>query len=191
MRLDELRRAIIAMEPGYRRCRGRHRYHRQMQVRLANLGDAEAIRTIYNFEVTGSTSTFDLVPRTPEDQVAWLRRHEGAHPAVVATDPDGTVLGFGSLSTFRDRPAYSTTVENSVYVDRSRRGSGVGRALLEELIAQATQLGFHTMIARVVGDNEASLGLHKACGFELIGVEREIGRKLGHWLDCWVLQRML
>ena len=104
MRLDELRRAIIAMEPGYRRCRGRHRYHRQMQVRLANLGDAEAIRTIYNFEVTGSTSTFDLVPRTPEDQVAWLRRHEGAHPAVVATDPDGTVLGFGSLSTFRDRP---------------------------------------------------------------------------------------
>jgi L-amino acid N-acyltransferase YncA len=162
-----------------------------MQVRLANLGDAEAIRTIYNFEVTGSTSTFDLVPRTPEDQVAWLRRHEGAHPAVVATDPDGTVLGFGSLSTFRDRPAYSTTVENSVYVDRSRRGSGVGRALLEELIAQATQLGFHTMIARVVGDNEASLGLHKACGFELIGVEREIGRKLGHWLDCWVLQRML
>jgi phosphinothricin acetyltransferase len=52
-------------------------------------------------------------------------------------------------------------------------------------------MGFHTMIARVVGDNEASLGLHKACGFELIGVEREIGRKFGHWLDCWVLQRML
>jgi L-amino acid N-acyltransferase len=162
-----------------------------MHVRLANLGDADAIRTIYNFEVTGSTSTFDLVPRTREDQVAWLRRHEGAHPAVVATDTDGTVLGFGSLSSFRDRPAYSTTVENSVYVDRTKRASGVGRALLEELIAQATQLGFHTMIARVVGDNEASLRLHKACGFELIGVEREIGRKLGHWLDCWVLQRML
>lgn len=162
-----------------------------MQVRLATLGDAEAIRTIYNGEVTGSTSTFDLVPRTPDDQVAWLRRHEGAHPAVVATDSDGTVLGFGSLSAFRDRPAYATTVENSVYVDPAQRATGVGRALLEELIAQATQLGFHTMIARVVGDNEASLGLHKACGFELIGVEREIGRKFGHWLDCWVLQRML
>jgi L-amino acid N-acyltransferase YncA len=162
-----------------------------MQVRLANLGDADAIRTIYNGEVTGSTSTFDLVPRTSEDQVAWLRRHEGAHPAVVATDANGTVVGFGSLSSFRDRPAYSTTVENSVYVDPTNRASGVGRALLDELIAQATQLGFHTMIARVVGDNEASLGLHKACGFELIGVEREIGRKFGRWLDCWVLQRML
>jgi L-amino acid N-acyltransferase YncA len=162
-----------------------------MHVRLAGLGDAEAIRAIYNGEVTGSTSTFDLVPRTSADQVAWLHRHEGAHPAVVAVDSDGTVLGFGSLSAFRDRPAYSTTVENSVYVDTAKRTSGVGRALLDELIAQATQLGFHTMIARVVGGNEASLGLHKACGFELIGVEREIGRKFGHWLDVWVLQRML
>ena len=66
----------------------------------------------------------------------------------------------------------------------------MGRALLGELV-RATQLGFHTMIARVVGGNEASIGLHKACGFELVGVEREIGRKFGRWLDVWVLQRML
>jgi L-amino acid N-acyltransferase YncA len=162
-----------------------------MHVRLAALGDAEAIRAIYNEEITGSTSTFDLVPRTSADQVAWLHGHEGAHPVVVAVDQDGTVVGFGSLSVFRDRPAYTTTVENSIYVDSAMRASGVGRALLDELIAQATQLGFHTMIARVVGGNEASLGLHKSCGFELVGVEREIGRKFGRWLDCWVLQRML
>jgi phosphinothricin acetyltransferase len=162
-----------------------------MHVRLAGLADADAIRTIYNAEVTGSTSTFDLVPRTQADQAAWLRRHGGAHPAVVAVDTDGTVVGFGSLSAFRDRPAYSTTVENSIYVGTAKRSSGVGRALLDELVAQATQLGFHTMIARVVGGNEASLRLHKACGFELVGVEREIGRKFGRWLDVWVLQRML
>ena len=103
----------------------------------------------------------------------------------------GTVLGFGSLSPYRDRPSYATTVENSVYVDAGRRGAGVGRALLEELIVLAAQHGFHTMVARIGGDNEASIGLHLACGFELVGVEREVGRKFGRWLDVSVLQRML
>ncbi len=160
-----------------------------MHVRLAGPNDAEAIRAIYNAEVTGSTATFDLVPRTLKEQTVWLERHQGAHPAVVAVDD--AVLGFGSLSPFRSRPAYSTTVESSVYVDTSRRLSGVGKAVLNELVAQATQLGFHTMIARVVGGNEASIRLHTTCGFELVGVEREIGRKFGQWLDVWVLQRML
>ena len=73
-----------------------------------------------------------------------MAEHRGPYPAVVAVDDEGTVLGFGSLSAFRDRPAYATTVENSVYVDAARRGPGVGRALLEELVALATQHGFHS-----------------------------------------------
>ena len=89
---------------------------------------------IYNAEVIGSTATFDLVPRTPGEQAAWLAEHRGPYPAVVAVDDDGTVLGFGSLSAYRDRPSYATTVENSVYVDAGRRGAGVGRSLLQELI---------------------------------------------------------
>jgi GNAT superfamily N-acetyltransferase len=103
----------------------------------------------------------------------------------------GTVVGFGSLSEYRDRPAYATTVENSVYVDAERRGCGIGRALLEELIELATDHGFHTVVARIGGDNEPSIALHQACGFEIVGTEREIGRKFGRWLDVWVLQRML
>ena len=164
-----------------------------MRIRLAGTADAEAIRSIYNAEVTGSTATFDLVPRTPAEQLTWLADHDGAHPAVVAEADDGTgtILGFGSLSPYRDRPAYSTTVENSVYVGTTHRGSGVGRAILEELVHRATQHGFHTMVARVGGGNDASIGLHQACEFELVGVEREIGRKFNRWLDVWVLQRML
>ncbi len=103
-----------------------------MRIRPAVATDAEAIRTIYNAEVVGSeTTTFDLVPRTPGEQVSWLARHQGAHPAVVAvagSAEDEVVLGFGALSVYRTRPAYSTTVENSVYVDRDHRGKGVGRA---------------------------------------------------------------
>ena len=166
-------------------------YHQAMELRSARPGDAEAIRSIYNAAVTGSTATFDLRPRTEAEQQAWMADHDGAHPALVAADDDGTVLGFGSLSPYRDRPAYATTVEDSVYVDSSRRGQGVGRALLEELVRLATRLGFHTVVARVGEANDASIRLHVACGFELVGTEREIGRKFGRWLDVVVLQRML
>jgi L-amino acid N-acyltransferase YncA len=161
-----------------------------MDIRLARRADADALLAIYNAEVTGSTVTFDIEPRTHAQQVAWIDRHQGAHPAVVAVDDDG-VAGFGSLSPFRDRAAYSTTVEDSVYVAADRRGRGVGRLLLEELVHLATRQGFHTVIGRTSGDNDPSIALHKACGFVLIGVEREVGRKFGRWIDVTVLQKML
>jgi L-amino acid N-acyltransferase len=161
-----------------------------MLVRLAQVADAEAIRAIYNLEVLESTVTFDLVPRSHDDQRAWLAAHSGAHPAVVAVD-DGEVVGFGSLSPYKDRPAYSTTVEDSVYVDRECRRRGVGRLILGELLTLATSHGFHAVIARIVGDHEASIALHERCGFTLVGVEKQVGRKFGRWLDVVELQRLL
>lgn len=95
----------------------------EVTVRPARPDDAEAIRGIYNLEVTESTVTFDLVPRTLADQQAWLADHEGVHPAVVA-EVDGEVVAFGSLAPYRRRPAYATTVEDSVYVRRDRRATG-------------------------------------------------------------------
>ncbi|HEX2039293.1 MAG TPA: GNAT family N-acetyltransferase [Acidimicrobiales bacterium] len=162
-----------------------------MEVRPARMEDAEAIRTIYNREVVGSTVTFDLVPRTLEEQHAWLAEHAGAHPAVVAVDDDGQVVGFGSLSPYRSRPAYATSVEDSVYVDEAARGRGVGRLLLGELVRVAGVHGFHVVMARIVGGHDASIALHKACGFEVVGVEKEIGRKFGRWLDVVLMQRLL
>jgi len=159
-------------------------------VRLAERRDAEAIRAIYNLEVAESTVTFDLVPRTLDEQVDWINAHSGAHPAVVA-DEDGEVVGFGSLSPFKERPAYSPTVEDSVYVRRDRRGQGIGRLLLDEVLGLAVDHGFHSVMARIVGGHEASIALHVACAFELIGTEREVGRKFGRWLDVVEMQRML
>jgi phosphinothricin acetyltransferase len=161
-----------------------------MEVRSANRGDAEAIRVIYNLEVTGSTSTFDIVERSVEEQIEWLERHSGAHPAVVAVDR-GQVCGFGSLTSYRDRAAYSTSVEDSVYVGTEWRRQGVGALILEELVQLATRHGFHTVIGRIAGGNEASVLLHERCGFQVIGVEREVGRKFGRWLDVTLVQRLL
>jgi L-amino acid N-acyltransferase YncA len=160
-------------------------------VRLAERRDAEAIRSIYNVEVEGSTVTFDLVPRTLDDQLRWIDDHAGGHPAIVAVDDAARIVGFGSLSPYRSRPAYSPTVEDSVYVHRDRRGQGAGRALLEELVRLAAAHGFHSVVARIVGGHDTSIELHRSCGFELIGVEKEVGRKLGRWLDVALMQRML
>ena len=159
-------------------------------MRPARVADAEAIRAIYNVEVTTSTVTFDLVPRSLEEQRRWLEDRSGAHAAVVA-ELDGEVVGFGSLSPYRERPAYSTTVEDSVYVDRAHRGEGVGAALLAELVRLATAHGFHTVVARIVGHHDGSIALHRGQGFDMVGTEREVGRKLGQWLDVVVMQRLL
>ena len=161
-----------------------------MQVRLADLGDAEGIRAIYNREVLDGTATFDLRPRSPEDQRQWHTDHTGLHAAVVAVEGP-VVLGFGSLSPYRPRPAYRTTVEGSVYVGRDHQQKGVGKALLGTLVEVASDHGFHSMIGRISGHNEASIALHRACGFEVVGVEREVGRKFSRWLDVVVVQRLL
>lgn len=154
------------------------------------------MREIYNREVAEGTTTFDLVTRTLDDQRDWIARHQGAHPAIVAvTSAEGSwrevVLGFAVLSPFRNRAAYATTVEDSVYVHQDHRGRGVGRALLGEILRLADDHGFHAVIARISGENEASVALHQACGFEVVGVEREVGRKHGRWLDVVEMQRML
>ncbi len=166
-----------------------------VQIRLAERRDAAGIRSIYNHYVTESTALFDMVPRSLDEQVLWIDEHSGAHPAVVAVvrgeDAADHVVGFGSLSPFRPRPAYSTTVENSVYLLAEYQGRGVGRLILDKLLELAQLHGFHSVIARIAGDNDASIALHSACGFELVGTEREVGRKFGRWLDVVEMQRLL
>lgn len=161
-----------------------------MLIRPAVIGDAPALRSIYNVEVATSTATFDLVARSLEDQQRWITDRSGAHVALVA-EIDETVVGFGSLSPYKERPAYATSVEDSVYVEREHHGQGVGRALLTELVSTAEMHGFHAVIARIVGDHAASIGLHHAIGFEQVGREREVGRKFGRWLDVVIMERVL
>ena len=173
-----------------RRRRTPARQHGEVEIRAATPADAAATAAIYNDEVTGSTVTFDLVTRTVDEQARWLDARSGALEVIVA-EIDGEVAGFASLSPYRERPAYRTTVEDSIYVHRDHRGTGVGRALLAEIVDVAQGRGFHSIIARIVGGHDASIRLHRSLGFELVGVEREVGRKFGTWLDVVVMQKLL
>lgn len=161
------------------------------RTRLVERRDADALRAIYNVEVLESTVTFDLRPRSLAEQTAWIDEHSGGHPAIVAVSAEDEVVGFASLSAYRPRPAYSTTVEDSIYVRRDMRAQGVGRLLLSDLVAVARDGGFHAVIGRIVGDHDASIALHAACGFEPVGREREVGRKFNRWLDVVLMQKML
>jgi L-amino acid N-acyltransferase len=162
-------------------------------VRPAVVADAEAIRTIYNYEVENSTATFDLVRRTLDDQRQWLTARSGAFAALVAAPGENPidVVGFASLSPYKERAAYRTTVENSIYVRRDAHGRGIGKFLLEPLLDVAESSGFHSVMARIETSGEASQALHRSCGFELVGVEREVGRKFNRWLSVAIMQCLL
>ena len=161
-----------------------------MWLRRATDEDAEAVRRIYNREVLSSTATLDLVPRSEVDQRAWMSAHAGVYPVLVA-ETGGEVVGFSSLSPYRPRPGYATAVEDSVYVAEGHRGKGAGRLLLDGAVDAARSHGFHSVIGRIVVEQAASIALHRACGFDLVGIEREVGRKFGRWLDVALLQRMV
>jgi L-amino acid N-acyltransferase YncA len=159
-------------------------------IRFAIDDDAPAIAEIYNYEVENETSTFDLVPRTLADQRQWQAARSGAF-AVIVAELDGVIAGFGALSPYKERAAYRASVEDSVYVRRDMGRRGIGQALLRQLLGTAKDGGFHTVLARIATDNEASIALHQALGFDVVGIEKQVGRKFNRWLDVMLLQLLL
>lgn len=164
-----------------------------LRVRPSTENDVSAIATIYGHHVLHGTASFET--EAPGEEEMRRRRADvlaRGLPYLVAEDGDGTVLGYAYASAYRPRAAYRNTVENSVYVRHDIVGRGVGRLLLAELIARCEALGLRQMVA-VVGDsaNLASVRLHEAFGFRLIGTLSAVGRKHGRWLDSVLLQRQL
>ena len=181
----------VRTKPGGAPTRGyRGDFVTTVTVRRAADDDAADIADIYNDAVEHTTATLDLVPRTIEQQRAWIAERSGAFTVVVA-ESVGQVVGFASLSAYKERAAYRGTVEDSVYVRRDAQGCGVGRMLLTAVLAHAEAAGFHVVMARIEASGTPSRRLHEVCGFELVGVEREVGRKFNRWLDVAVYQVLL
>jgi L-amino acid N-acyltransferase len=162
----------------------------EITVRAATEADLEAILDIYNEQVLNSTATFDIEPRTMAAQREWVEQFDERYVLLVAED-GGEVAGWGCLHPYGSKPGYRFSTENSVYVRADKRRTGVGARLLEALIAAGEANGFRTIIARIAGDNPVSVALHERFGFEIVGVEREVGYKFERWVDVVEMQRML
>jgi L-amino acid N-acyltransferase YncA len=163
---------------------------RGIAVRDARRTDLPALLEIYNHAVLTSPATFDLEPLTLVQRRRWFSDHGRLHPLVVA-ERDERVVGYAGLSPFRDKPGYSRSAEDSVYVHRDFQGKGVGALLMKEILARASRLGYHTIVAGIVPPNEASVRLHEGLGFAYVGNFREVGFKFSRWQDVAFYQLFL
>ncbi|MGC4059914.1 MAG: GNAT family N-acetyltransferase [Aquabacterium sp.] len=165
-------------------------YRRIVQCSLARHG--HAILDIFNEAIVNSTALYDYAPRTLESMDKWFeaKRH-GNFPVIGVEDEAGALLAFGSYGPFRAWPAYKYTVEHSVYVEKSQRGGGLGRMVMQALIQQARLAELHVMMAAIDGANSQSIALHEKLGFQHVGTMPQIGFKFGRWLDVAFYQLIL
>jgi L-amino acid N-acyltransferase len=163
-----------------------------MLIRPASEADLSGILAIYNEVVRTSTAVYTDEESSLDQRRAWFRdRRALGYPILVAEDGAGEVAGFSSFGDFRPWPGYRFTVEHSVYIRMDCRGQGLGTALIEPLLAEATALGKHVMIAGIDAANPASIRLHEKLGFTRVGRLHEVGAKFGRWLDLVFMQRLL
>lgn len=155
-----------------------------MFIRVAEKADIAATLEIYNRVVERSPAVLDIHPKSMVDWEVWFSRHNvDNHPLLVA-EIEGKVAGYVSLSKYREKEGYDSTVELSIYVGEAYRRRGVASALMEEIISRAhADERIHSIISVVTEVNDASRGLHKKFGFEHCGRVREAGEKFGRYLD--------
>jgi L-amino acid N-acyltransferase YncA len=155
-------------------------------VRIEPLRPADwpAVRAIYEAGIATGNATFETAAPAWE---AWDAEHLPEH-RLLASD-DGRVLGWAALAPVSDRCAYAGVAEDSIYIAPQAQGQGVGRALLAALIASAEQAGIWTVQTGIFPENQASVRLHQACGFRVVGVRERLGRLHGRWRDVLLLER--
>jgi L-amino acid N-acyltransferase YncA len=163
-----------------------------LSIRPADPRDIPAITDIYEAAVRYGTASFEI---DPPDEGEMRRRFDelraGGYPFLVA-EQGSAIAGYAYAGPHRARPAYDWSVEDSIYIAQQSQRRGLGRALLQRLIIDAEANGFRQMIA-VIGDsaNAASIELHRAAGFRMVGTFDHVGFKFGRWLDCVLMQRPL
>lgn len=155
-----------------------------MQIRKAEQRDLPALLDIYNYEVVNGTATFDKTPQTLAQRQVWFDAHNiENHPLYVAVC-ENEVAGYVSLSAYREKEAYRSTVELSVYVHPDHRGKGIAAAMLAFILDEARRdETIHTVVSVITSGNVASVKLHEKFGFTFGGTLKEVGVKFDRYLD--------
>ncbi len=161
-----------------------------VRIRPASDADLDAINRIYNDEIRSGVATWDEEPWSAEKRREWFAEHDASCPVLVA-ECEGAVAGFAYLSLMSQKSGWRFTREDTIYLDQRWRGRGIGRVLLEALLEAARAIEMHLVVASITSDNEASLRLHAAAGFEVMGTLREAGLKFGRRLDTTYMQLIL
>ena len=160
-------------------------------IRTETQNDLPTITRLLNHYIATSNAVYEEQAWNVHKAQTWFDARQAAGFPVLVYEVGGTVLGYGSYGTFRARIGYRFTVEHSVYADPEHQRKGIGKALLEALIAQARADGLHCMIGAVDASNAGSVAFHEKFGFTQVGTFREVGRKNGTWLDvCFVQLRL-
>lgn len=155
-----------------------------MTIRKAERKDIEALLEIYNYEVVNGVSTLDINPRTTEQWTEWFDSHNIKNHPLIVSEEKGVITGYASLSSYRAKEAYASTVELSIYIHPDFRGKGVGAALMGEILKIAREdKTVHTVVSVITSGNAASERLHDKFGFIFSGKIKEVGVKFGKYLD--------
>ncbi|MGH7952153.1 MAG: GNAT family N-acetyltransferase [Limisphaerales bacterium] len=153
---------------------------------------AKPILEIFNDAIANSTALYDYKLRTPDMMAGWFdAKTKGKFPVIGIENEAGELMGFASYGTFRAWPAYKYSVEHSVYVDARSRGQGIGKCLLQEIIASAKAQNYHIIVGGIDAANSVSIYLHKKLGFTFCGTIQQAGFKFGQWLDLSFYQLIL
>lgn len=155
-----------------------------MKIRKAEIRDLEALLDIYNYEVEHGMATLDLHPKKLTEWETWFHAHNTENHPLIVAELDGQVAGYASLSPYREKEAYKSTVELSVYVSPKHRRKGVADGLMQEILDMArTDERTHLVVSVITAGNEASVRLHGKYGFGFCGTIHEAGMKFGNYLD--------
>ena len=161
------------------------------EIRGATEHDLAPVLAIYNHAIEHTTAVFSYEPHTLQMRRQWFEaKQAGGYPVLVA-ERDDRITAFATYGPFRPWPAYSHTVEHSVYTAPDFRRQGIARSLMQELISHARAAGLHAMVGGVVAENEESVRLHESLGFTEVAHFREVGWKFGRWLDLKFFELLL
>jgi phosphinothricin acetyltransferase len=161
-------------------------------IRPATVRDSARIAEIYNQSILARDSTMDTESVGPAEIAGWLENQlRGEYLCTVSETPDSRVLGWGIVKRYHLRPGYARAAETSLYMDRSLTGQGYGSAVQTHLIEHCRAAGFHHLVAKIWAANDGSIRMHERFGYEVVGVQREIGYVDGQWLDVAILQLVL